>query len=70
LVQANLSKKGRLYLQNNQSKNGWKSGSSGRALPCKNKALSSNPRTTTTTKKKKKKKKMILLFIKCKINIP
>jgi hypothetical protein len=64
LVQANLSKKGRLYLQNNQSKNGWKSGSSGRALPCKNKALSSNPRTTTTTKKKKKKKENYTFFYK------
>jgi hypothetical protein len=32
-------KKSRLYLQNNQSKKGWRRGSSGRAAACKQKIL-------------------------------
>jgi hypothetical protein len=45
------------YLQNNQSKIDWKSGSSGKAPVSKHKALSSNPRSTERRKERKREEK-------------
>jgi hypothetical protein len=55
VIQDNLGKNKKLYLKNNDSKNGWRCGLSGKEPTTKNKALNSK---TNTTKKKKKKTSM------------